>query len=100
MAWGGDCRPASRFAHSGEKAINPRGLGTESPFRETVFSVKLGMPGPDIWRVVRSFVGRLGLALCIGTVGLCGVLHIATFMTIVPFLWLLPPFFLMAGAVL
>jgi hypothetical protein len=33
----------------------------------------------------------------------CGavrVLHIATFMTIVPFLWLLPPFFLMFGVVL
>lgn len=55
---------------------------------------------PSILRKVQSLVGRLGLTLCISTVGLCAALHLATFITIVAFLWLLPPFFLMFGAVL
>jgi hypothetical protein len=49
---------------------------------------------------VRGFVDRLGVALCIASAALCAVLHIATFMTTVSFLWLVPPFFLMFGAVL
>lgn len=55
---------------------------------------------PHVWRVVQSIVARFGLALCIGALGWCAVLHVATFMTIVSFLWLLPPFFLMVGTVL
>jgi hypothetical protein len=30
-------RPFPSFLDSGEKAINPRGLGTESPFQKTLF---------------------------------------------------------------
>lgn len=54
----------------------------------------------SIYKNVPTFVGRLGLTLCLATVGLCGALHLATFTTIVPFLWLLPPLFLLFGAVL
>ena len=46
-----------------------------------------------------SIEARLGLTLCLGTLGFCAVLHIATFITIVPFPWLLPPFVSMFGAV-
>jgi hypothetical protein len=56
--------------------------------------------GPPLRRPVQSFVGRLGLVLCVAALGLSVVLHIATFMTIVPFLWFLLPLFLLGGSVL
>jgi membrane protein implicated in regulation of membrane protease activity len=55
---------------------------------------------PSILRNVQSSLGRLGLTLCTAAAGLCGSLHLATFVTIVAFLWLLPAFFLLFSAVL
>jgi len=52
MARGGASRPQN--SHSGVKAINPRGLGTESPSKQT-------LPMPRL----RS-VGFLALACCLG----------------------------------
>src|SRR5579859_6670731 len=49
---------------------------------------------------VRRFLGRLGFALCIASGATCVILHIATFIAIIPPVWVLPSFFLMFGAVL
>jgi hypothetical protein len=49
---------------------------------------------------VRGVLNRLGFVLCIGTAAICTVLHVATFLTILPPVWVLPPFLLMAGAVI
>jgi hypothetical protein len=49
---------------------------------------------------VRRVLNGLGLALCIGAAAICLVLHVATFMTIISLVWIVPPFLLVAGAVL
>jgi len=43
---------------------------------------------------MRGFLSRLGFALFIASASLCAVLHIATFITMISFWWLLPAFFL------
>jgi hypothetical protein len=48
---------------------------------------------------VRRFVNGLGLAVCVGAAAICLVLHVATFLTIVSLLWIVPPFLLVAVAV-
>jgi uncharacterized membrane protein len=50
--------------------------------------------------MVRGFLGRLGLALCIAAGAICALLHVATFITMVPPVWVLPSFALLFGAVL
>jgi hypothetical protein len=42
----------------------------------------------------------LGLALCVGAAAICLLLHLATFLTIISLVWIVPPFVLVAGAVL
>lgn len=48
----------------------------------------------------RGALDRLGLASCVGAAAMCLVLHVATFLTIISLLWIVPPFLLVAGAVL
>jgi hypothetical protein len=50
--------------------------------------------------MVRSFLGKLGLALSITGGTVCAVLHLATFVTIVPLVWILIPFALLFCSVL
>lgn len=50
--------------------------------------------------MVRGFLGKLGLALSIMGGAVCAVLHLATFVTIVPFVWILIPFAFLFGSVL
>ena len=47
----------------------------------------------------RALIG-LGFALCVGAAAICLALHVATFLTIISLVWIVPPFFLVAGAVL
>ena len=49
---------------------------------------------------MRRVLDKLGFTLCISAAAICFVLHVATFLTIVSLLWIIPPFFLVAGAVL
>ena len=49
---------------------------------------------------MRSTLNKLGLVLCVGAATICLVLHIATFLEIASFIWIIPPFLLVAGAVL
>ena len=49
---------------------------------------------------MQNVLNRLGFALCGVAFVICAVLHLATFFTIISLLWVLPPFFIMAGAVL
>jgi drug/metabolite transporter (DMT)-like permease len=49
---------------------------------------------------MRSALNGLGFALCVGTAAICLILHVATFLTIISLLWIVPLFFLLAGAVL
>src|ERR1035438_8780791 len=49
---------------------------------------------------VHRFLDRLGCALCIACGAICAVLHVATFITMVPLVWVLPPFALMFGVAL
>jgi hypothetical protein len=45
------------------------------------------------------FLDRLGCALYIAAAAICAVLHVATFIAIIPPIWVLPPFALTFGAV-
>jgi len=47
---------------------------------------------------VRRVLNGLGLALCVGAAAICLVLHVATFLTIISLVWIIPPFLLVAGA--
>jgi hypothetical protein len=49
---------------------------------------------------MRSMLHQIGFALCIGTTAICAVLHVATFLTIVPLNWIVLPVFLILGAVI
>lgn len=49
---------------------------------------------------VRGALNGFGFALCVGAAAMCLVLHVATFLTIISLVWIIPPFFLVAGAVL
>jgi hypothetical protein len=49
---------------------------------------------------MRSALNGLGFALCVGTAAICLILQVATFLTIISLLWIVPLFFLLAGAVL
>jgi hypothetical protein len=49
---------------------------------------------------MRRALDRLGFALCVGAAVVCVVLHVATFVTVVSLMWIIPPFFLVAGAIL
>lgn len=49
---------------------------------------------------MRRFLSRLGFALCIASGVLAAVLHVATFLTVVPLPWILPVCALLFGAVL
>jgi hypothetical protein len=49
---------------------------------------------------MRSALDKLGLALCVAAAVICLVLHTATFLTIVSLIWIVPPFLLVAAAVL
>jgi hypothetical protein len=49
---------------------------------------------------MRSVLDKLGLVLCVAAAAICLVLHAATFLTIVSLIWIVPPFLLVAGAVL
>ncbi len=48
----------------------------------------------------RRTVNQIGFALCIVATVVCTVLHVATFLTIIPPIWGLLPFFLVFGAVI
>jgi hypothetical protein len=48
----------------------------------------------------KSALDKLGLVLCVAASVICLVVHVATFLAIVSLIWILPPFFLIAGAVL
>ena len=49
---------------------------------------------------MRGALNGLGFALCVGAAAMCLVLHVAAFLTIVSPVWIVPPFLLVAGAVL
>lgn len=49
---------------------------------------------------MRRALNGLGLGLCVSAATICLVLHVATFLTIVSLIWIIPPFLLVAGAVL
>ena len=49
---------------------------------------------------MRHFLYRLGFILCVVAVGICIILHLATFLLTVSPTWLILPFFLVFGAVL
>jgi hypothetical protein len=49
---------------------------------------------------MRGALNGLGFALCVGAAAMCLVLHVATFLTIISLVWIVPPFLLVAGAVL
>jgi hypothetical protein len=49
---------------------------------------------------MRSALAKLGVSLCLAGFSICLVLHVATFLTIVSLIWTIPPFFLVAGAVI
>ena len=49
---------------------------------------------------MRRASNTLGVSLCIGTVLACAAMHVATFLTLIPPLWVLVVFFPMMGAVL
>jgi hypothetical protein len=49
---------------------------------------------------MRGALNGLGFALCVCAGAICLVLHVATFLTIVSLLWILPPALLVPGAVL
>jgi hypothetical protein len=39
---------------------------------------------------MRSALDGLGFALCVSAAGICLVLHVATFLTIVSLIWIIP----------
>lgn len=49
---------------------------------------------------VRRNLDRLGFTFSVSAAAICAVLHIATFLTIVSFVWIIPAFLLVAAAVL
>jgi hypothetical protein len=49
---------------------------------------------------VRDALDKLGFALCILALAVCIVVHVASFVGIVSLIWVVPPFILLAGAVL
>jgi hypothetical protein len=49
---------------------------------------------------VRSALDKLGFALCALALAICIVVHVGSFVGIVSLIWVIPPFFLLAGAVL
>jgi hypothetical protein len=49
---------------------------------------------------VQRFFERLGITLCVAAGAICVVLHLATFVTVIPLPWILLPFASMFGAVL
>ena len=49
---------------------------------------------------MRGFRKRLGLALCIAGGAISAVLHVATFITMVPPLWVIAPFAMLFGGIL
>jgi hypothetical protein len=49
---------------------------------------------------MRRALNGLGFALCVIAATICLVLHVATFLTIISLIWIVPPFLLVAGAVL
>ena len=48
---------------------------------------------------MRRALDKLGSALCFVAVTFCAVLNLATFITTVPLIWIVPPFLLLATAV-
>ena len=49
---------------------------------------------------MRSALNRLGFALCVVTAAICLVLHIATFVTTISPVWVVPPVVPLAGSLL
>ena len=49
---------------------------------------------------IRSGLDKFGLVLCLAAVATCLAVHVATFLTIVSLIWIVPPFLFVAGAVL
>lgn len=49
---------------------------------------------------IRGTLDRLGLGLSVAAAMICLALHIATFLTVVSLIWIILPFFLVAGAIL
>jgi hypothetical protein len=49
---------------------------------------------------VRSGLDKLGLALCALALAICIVVHVASFVGVISLFWVVPPFILLAGAVL
>jgi hypothetical protein len=49
---------------------------------------------------VRDALDKLGFALCILALAVCIVVNVASFVGIVSLIWVVPPFILLAGAVL
>ena len=49
---------------------------------------------------IRSGLDKLGLVLCVAAVATCLAVHVGSFLTIVSLIWIVPPFLLVAGAVL
>jgi len=53
-----------------------------------------------LYTEIRRALDALGFALCVGAAAICLALHVATFLTIVSLIWIIPPFLLVAAAVL
>jgi len=49
---------------------------------------------------VRSALDKLGFALCVLALAICVVVHVGSFVGIISLIWVIPPFVLLAGAVL
>ena len=49
---------------------------------------------------VRGAVDKLGFALCVLALAICTVVHVGSFVGVVSLIWVIPPFILLAGAVL
>lgn len=49
---------------------------------------------------MRSALDKLGFALCALALAICIVVHVGSFVGVVSLIWVIPPFILLAGAVL
>ena len=49
---------------------------------------------------MRGTLDKFGFALCVLALGICIVVHVGSFVGIISLIWVIPPFILMAGAVL
>ena len=74
----------------------------KQPVSPRIRKARIGalIPVVPIGDEVRGTLNTLGFALCALTLAICVVLHVGSFLRIVHPKWLIPPFFLVFGAVL